>query len=220
MTLMEELGLTGPYSKLSLEDQKRYQREFRKRHAERYRVNARNRYDPVKAAENWKKYSAKNREQLRQKQRDVAAARRLLNPSKRKLLTDEQRKEYRRVYSARRYHTDPQFKVASRCRVRLNEVLKRHGQQKSKTLKIDKKSLVEWIQSKFQPGMTWENHGTEWHIDHIIPCAEFDLTDPKQVEQCFGYFNLQPLWKRDNLSKNAKVLKQQELAFEPATTSQ
>ena len=219
MTLLEEMGLTGPYSKLSVEDRRRYQNEYRKRNAERYRSRAREQYDPVKAAENWKRYSNKNREQLRERQRQAAAARRLLVPKKRKFLTDAERREYRRVYCAKRYNTDPQFKLASRCRVRLNEVLKRQGRQKSKTLKIDKKSLVEWIESKFQPGMTWQNHGSEWHIDHIIPCAEFDLTDPKQVEQCFGYFNLQPLWKRDNLRKNAKVMKQQELAFESATTS-
>jgi len=46
--------------------------------------------------------------------------------------------------------------------------------------------------------MTWNNHGTgyngkgmkEWHIDHIIPCDKFDLSDPKQQEECFNYKNL------------------------------
>ena len=43
-----------------------------------------------------------------------------------------------------------------------------------------------------------------WHIDHIKPCASFDLTDPKQQQQCFHYSNLQPLWWYDNLSKGDK----------------
>jgi len=214
MSLLEELGLKGPYSKLSRADQLLYQREYRKRNAELYRERNRLKYDPKKAAESWKRYSDKNREKLRAKQREQYAIKAKSRTVKRKFLTDEERKEYQKTYSNRRYHSDPQYRVALRMRTRLNELLKKRNQKKSKTLKIDKKGLVEWIESKFLPGMTWANHGKEWHIDHIIPCAEFDLTDPRQVEQCFGYFNLQPLWKRDNIIKSDKTLKQQELSFQ------
>lgn len=63
------------------------------------------------------------------------------------------------------------------------------------------------IESQFQDGMTWENHGQfGWHLDHIIPCSSFDLTDPKQQKKCFHYTNLQPLWWKDNLSKSNKIL--------------
>ena len=55
--------------------------------------------------------------------------------------------------------------------------------------------------------MSWNNHGKfGWHMDHIKPCASFDLTDPKQQEECFHYSNYQPLWWNENLSKGAKVL--------------
>lgn len=59
------------------------------------------------------------------------------------------------------------------------------------------------LENQFQPGMTWDNHGIHgWHIDHIRPCASFDLTDPEQQKQCFHYTNLQPLWAKDNLAKS------------------
>jgi hypothetical protein len=58
------------------------------------------------------------------------------------------------------------------------------------------------FENQFQEWMSWDNHG-EWHIDHIRPCASFDLTDPKQLKECFHYTNLQPLSARDNLSKNS-----------------
>ena len=60
------------------------------------------------------------------------------------------------------------------------------------------------LESQFAPGMTWENRG-EWHIDHVVPCASFDLTDPTQQLECFNYKNLQPSWARDNISKGARL---------------
>lgn len=64
--------------------------------------------------------------------------------------------------------------------------------------------------------MTWDNHGRgcngkgleEWHIDHIKPCASFDLSKSKEQLKCFNYKNLQPLWAEDNLSKGSKQIKQ------------
>jgi len=40
------------------------------------------------------------------------------------------------------------------------------------------------------------------HIDHIIPCAVFDMSDPAQQRECFNFSNLQPLWRADNLRKS------------------
>ena len=66
-------------------------------------------------------------------------------------------------------------------------------------------NVIKYLEKKFKPGMTWENHG-KWHIDHIRPCAHFDLTDTKQQLECFHYTNLQPLWAFDNMSKGAKII--------------
>jgi hypothetical protein len=60
-----------------------------------------------------------------------------------------------------------------------------------------------YLESHFKTGMTWENHGKfGWHIDHIIPCASFDLTDLEQQKKCFHYTNFQPLWWRENILKS------------------
>jgi len=66
--------------------------------------------------------------------------------------------------------------------------------------------FVEHLQSQFKDGMSWDNRGRAgWHIDHIRPCASFDLSDPDQQRQCFHYTNMQPLWAADNLSKGSKA---------------
>lgn len=63
------------------------------------------------------------------------------------------------------------------------------------------------IESLFTEGMTWEKcFNGEIHLDHVRPCASFDLTDPEQQKICFGFRNVQPLWRRDNLIKSAKEL--------------
>lgn len=66
--------------------------------------------------------------------------------------------------------------------------------------------LKSHLENQFLPGMSWENHSKlGWHIDHILPCKSFDLTDPDQQRACFHYSNLQPLWAEDNLRKSAKL---------------
>jgi hypothetical protein len=62
--------------------------------------------------------------------------------------------------------------------------------------------LRSYIEGKFEKGMTWENYG-EWHVDHIRPCASFDLNDKEQVLQCFNWRNLQPMWASENISKGS-----------------
>jgi hypothetical protein len=51
--------------------------------------------------------------------------------------------------------------------------------------------------------MSWQNQG-QWHIDHIKPLSQFDLTDFKQLQEACNYKNLQPLWAKDNLRKSNK----------------
>lgn len=66
-------------------------------------------------------------------------------------------------------------------------------------------TLIRHIQKQFKPGMEWSNHGRDgWHIDHIKPCCQFDLTKIEDQKKCFNYKNLRPLWKKDNLSRRKK----------------
>lgn len=64
--------------------------------------------------------------------------------------------------------------------------------------------LKEWLEAQFSVGMTWENYGSVWHIDHKRPRASFNLLDPKDQHDCYHYSNLQPLFAQDNLAKGAK----------------
>jgi hypothetical protein len=58
----------------------------------------------------------------------------------------------------------------------------------------------DYIQSKFLPGMTWENRGL-WHVDHIRALSKFDLSTDEDRAEAFHYSNTQPLWAEDNFKK-------------------
>jgi len=65
--------------------------------------------------------------------------------------------------------------------------------------------LITHIEKQFQPDMTWDNYG-KWHIDHIVPCALFDQSDPEEQKKCFHFSNMRPMWAFDNISKGCKLL--------------
>ncbi len=106
---------------------------------------------------------------------------------------------------------DPLFKLQRQIRKRLLSALKaQNAHKKSGTVDLLGCSIQYfklYMENKFQPGMAWENHGIKgWHIDHIRPCASFDLTKEEEQRKCFHYTNLQPLWAFDNLSKKDKII--------------
>ena len=64
--------------------------------------------------------------------------------------------------------------------------------------------LKEYLLSKFEENMSFENYG-EWEVDHIIPISSFNFSIEKNIYACFNYLNLQPLWKIDNRMKYNKL---------------
>lgn len=116
------------------------------------------------------------------------------------------RKERDNAYQRERWKNDINWKLKCRLRWFLRQGLK--GRQKctraEELLGCDIESFKLHLESLFQPGMSFENYG-KWHIDHIMPCAIFDLTNREHQKRCFHFSNLRPLWAEDNLRKSASV---------------
>ena len=112
-----------------------------------------------------------------------------------------------RLFFRKRNKINFKYKLTSNLRHRIYMALK--GKVKSKTtmslLGCSIDFLKKELEKKFLEGMTWENYG-KWHIDHIKPCAAFDLNDLKQQAECFHYSNLQPLWAIDNIKKGGNYV--------------
>lgn len=118
------------------------------------------------------------------------------------------RKILSRTRDNKRRKIDIKFRIKKNLRSRLWHALK--GKTKSqntmKLLGCDIDFLKKYLENKFLPGMSWKNYSYRgWHVDHIMPCDLFDLSKPKEQKRCFHYTNLQPLWAKDNISKNNKI---------------
>jgi hypothetical protein len=112
--------------------------------------------------------------------------------------------EYMNQYMKNRYNNDLQFKVKSNIRTRFYHTLKGTTKKSSVLVllgcEID--FFIKYIAEKFLPEMTWENHGEIWEIDHILPCASFDLTILEEQQKCFHYTNLQPLFSTTEIAES------------------
>lgn len=101
----------------------------------------------------------------------------------------------------RRYHErdkhDPAFVVFNRVRANLSTNMRRYAAGKELTRSqygIDTEAIIASLGPC--PGPR-----EEWHIDHIIPVAEFDLANPGQVRQCWAPANLRWLRAEDNIAR-------------------
>lgn len=116
-----------------------------------------------------------------------------------------EKREYLRKYNKDRCERDVEYKLLKRLRFRIWLAVSTNGKSK-KTIDLVGCSIPELkshLESKFVDGMSWDNYG-EWHIDHIRPCASFDMSDHEQQKLCFNYKNLQPMWGLENISKGGK----------------
>lgn len=161
-----------------------------------------------------RKFEEENREKRRAKNakydaenRDKRNAYRKAHPNQEYLAAWEKAaRPKRKARHHERQATDVIYRIRRALRGRLTQALKKGYKQTSAVtaLGCSIEFLKEQLESKFQPGMTWENYGMYgWHIDHIRELVLFDLTDPKEVEKACHYTNLQPLWRRDNIVKGS-----------------
>ena len=116
-------------------------------------------------------------------------------------------REMRRKWKLKNWRENEEFRLKENLRHRIYMVLK--GKVKSKRtidlLGTSIDNLWNHLEKSFRPGMTKNNYGKIWHVDHKIPCAAFDLTKPKEQSKCFHFTNLQALFVKENLSKGAKL---------------
>jgi hypothetical protein len=114
---------------------------------------------------------------------------------------------YNTKYFKERKLIDPLFKLICDMRSLIGTSMKNGGYSKaSRTAEYLGCTYEEFkihIESLFQEGMTWQNHG-EWEYDHIYPISR--AIDEDHFKQLSHYTNFQPLWKVDNRNKRDNII--------------
>lgn len=91
----------------------------------------------------------------------------------------------------------------------VRDALAKHGAYKNgsfiKHVGWTVEELKTHLESKFQPGMSWDNYGRDgWHLDHKTPDSWFSYSSAEDegFKQSWSLDNLQPLWEKDNCRKS------------------
>ena len=103
--------------------------------------------------------------------------------------------------------SDPQYRLRVNLRNRISGLLrgKRRAATSVELVGCSVEQLKQHLERQFRPGMSLENYGL-WEVDHIVPCARFDLTCARQQHACFHFTNLQPLWASENARKRDRYV--------------
>ena len=130
------------------------------------------------------------------------------NPDKVKILKAGQYKRYRKK---------PSFVLSVSLSNGIRSSLKKGmkaGRSWEKLVGYDVNKLKKHLEKQFDDNMSWDNYGSYWHIDHIIPIAAFNFEKPEDddFKKCWSLKNLRPLESKVNMSKGAKI----EKPFQPS----
>lgn len=125
--------------------------------------------------------------------------------------TNQWKKDNPEKFAAHRrkyIRNSPKARLANNSRDRIRRMIGSQGKGRGRSNRLigcNAETLCLILEARFEPGMTWDNYGSAWHVDHIIPLAAYDLTDPEQQREAFHYTNLQPMWAHENMAKGDEV---------------
>lgn len=131
---------------------------------------------------------------------------------KQKRLTEEFRVK-RRANNKKRMQ-DPIKKIRANISTAIGKALRKGKTNKAgysimKYLGYDMNILKEHLTNQFDSNMNWENYGTYWHIDHIIPQSDlpYKSMEDENFKICWSLNNLRPLEARQNMKDGGSKIR-------------
>jgi hypothetical protein len=137
----------------------------------------------------------------------------------------KQNGEYWRSYQNERLRTDINDRLRNYLSAALRRAIKKNRQSTISILEFSIEELRQHLESLFQVGLSWENYGTHWHMDHVIPQSWFNRhsesgVDEYELKLCWSLRNLQPMWTNENLEKKDQHIYHTKLGRSPITYEQ
>ena len=105
---------------------------------------------------------------------------------------------------------DAEYKLLKRTRSRICEAFKSQSLLKNgrtiKYLGCTSKFFNDWIEFQLNGLMKLDNYGEIWHLDHVKPCASFDLSKESDIKECFSWKNIRLCLASVNYAKKDKII--------------
>jgi hypothetical protein len=98
------------------------------------------------------------------------------------------------------------FRIKENLSTKLRQLVKKNGEVLIDFLDCSIDFLKMWFEYNFDDNMNWDNYGTYWQIDHVIPCASFDFNNDVETKICWNWGNLVPMEGKENASKASKIV--------------
>ncbi len=161
-----------------------------------------------------KKYHEKNKEKVRERNNNYYENNKEQIKIQRKEFREDN-KEYLKEKNHNYYMSNIQKRLGITYRNRVRSKLK-SGKGYIDFLGCSIEKLMKWFEFNFsyEDNFNWDNYGKVWEIDHVIPCAQFDLTIQENVDKCFNWKNTKPVKKNYNRKKNKNIVATQVLEHE------
>lgn len=177
-----------PYCKIcqKSKDQKRYKKNCDEI---RERVRQRRQDYPEKLKVEGQKYYRKNKTKL-------------LEKSKKYRQRPQRQKRMSEIHQ-HRMKNDILYKLRRVLRSRINKAFARKTEKSRDILGCSIEQVRKYLENQFTEKMSWDNHGTYWEIDHIVPLAS--ATNHKALRKLCHYSNLQPLESSKNREKGDRL---------------
>ena len=104
---------------------------------------------------------------------------------------------------------NPHYRIKKSLAARLRNVMNKGENKTLDFIGSNIQHLNRWLEYNFTNQMNWNNYGEYWNIDHIIPCAKFDLTKEEDKFLCWNWTNLCPMIAKENSSKKNNINQEQ-----------
>jgi|TARA_B110000914_G_C15483018_1_gene456617 hypothetical protein len=175
----------------------------------------------------WRKNNSKKYEEIKENYKERQKELRKIRYQKNKVEENQKSKEYfqtnkdsehyrktKQIYKKERKKNDKLFDLRVKVAGRVYMAFRNKGYSKNtiteKMIGCSWIELKERIEVQFTKGMNWDNYG-DWQIDHIIPLSS--SKDVEEMNKLCHFINLQPMWKKENLSKSDKFEEKEKIQY-------
>lgn len=119
-------------------------------------------------------------------------------------------KGYQKEWQKEKSRHNPGFRLNKNIRTAIWLALKgqKNGRQWERLVGYTLKELMAHLEKQFDENMSWDNYGSYWHVDHVLPISWFIYKTPNDIgfKMCWDLDNLQPLEVMANIKKNNRLI--------------